>query len=88
VMVKKRPTLNDVFSPKEAEGIPPAAQEAEKPRNKRMAINIYLFPEEKEKLRVLAFEERKKIHDLLIEGIDRVLADRGLETITEGRKKR
>lgn len=85
--IKKRPTLNDVFTPKEAEGIPPA-QEPEKPRQKRMAINIYLFSEEKERLRVLAFEERKKIHDLLIEGIDRVLADRGLETITEGRKKK
>jgi hypothetical protein len=31
-----------------------------------------------EQLRRLAFEENRKIHDYLVEGLDRVFADRGL----------
>lgn len=36
-----------------------------------------------EQLRNLAFDERKKIHDYVVEGIDRVFADRGLKPIAE-----
>ena len=36
-----------------------------------------------EQLRRLAFEERRKMHDYIIEGLDRVFRDRGLASITE-----
>lgn len=36
-----------------------------------------------EQLRKLAFEENRKIHDYLIEGLNRVFADRGLPNIKE-----
>jgi hypothetical protein len=36
-----------------------------------------------EQLRKLAFEENGKMHDYLIEGLNRVFADRGLPTIEE-----
>ena len=36
-----------------------------------------------EQLRKLAFEEDRKIHDYLIEGLDRVFADRGLPAIKD-----
>lgn len=88
-MIKKRPTLSDVFSneqpqQEEAEEQKPSVNET---RRRYRIVNLYLMPDEKEVLRVLAFEERKKIHDLVIEGLDRVLADRGLETISERRVK-
>ena len=34
-----------------------------------------------EQLRKLAFEENRKIHDYLVEGLDRVFADRGLPAV-------
>ena len=36
-----------------------------------------------EQLRRLAFEENRKIHDYLVEGLDRVFADRGLPAIKD-----
>jgi hypothetical protein len=36
-----------------------------------------------EQLRKLAFEENSKIHDYLIEGLDRVFADRGLPSVSD-----
>jgi hypothetical protein len=36
-----------------------------------------------EQLRRLAFEEDRKIHDYLMEGLDRVFADRGLPAIKD-----
>lgn len=36
-----------------------------------------------EQLRKLAFEENRKMHDYLIEGLDRVFADRGLPTAAD-----
>ena len=36
-----------------------------------------------EQLRKLAFEENCKIHDYLIEGLDRVFADRGLPAVKD-----
>ena len=34
-----------------------------------------------EQLRKLAFEENRKMHDYLVEGLDRVFADRGLPPV-------
>lgn len=36
-----------------------------------------------EQLRKLAFEENRKMHDYLIEGLDRVFADRGLPAVKD-----
>ena len=42
-----------------------------------MPIPVY------EQLRRLAFDEREKMHTLIIEGLDRVFRDRGLRSIAE-----
>ena len=36
-----------------------------------------------EQLRKLAFEENRKMHDYIIEGLDRVFADRGLPAVKD-----
>jgi hypothetical protein len=36
-----------------------------------------------EQLRRLAFEENRKMHDYLVEGLDRVFADRGLPAVKD-----
>jgi len=41
-----------------------------------------------EQLRKLAFEERHKMHDYILEGLDRVFRDRGLPSIEELTGKR
>ena len=38
---------------------------------------LYVPPSAHERLREIAFTERKKVHDLYMEGIDRVLESRG-----------
>jgi hypothetical protein len=44
---------------------------------------VYLPPAVHEQLRQLAFEERKKMHDNLVEGLDRVFKNRGLKPYVE-----
>lgn len=44
---------------------------------------VYLPVQVHEQLRLLAFEERKKMHDYLVEGLDRVFKNRGLKTFAE-----
>ncbi len=44
---------------------------------------VYLPPAVHDQLRQLAFEERKKMHDYLVEGLDRVFKNRGLKPYTE-----
>ncbi|MEZ5848047.1 MAG: ribbon-helix-helix domain-containing protein [Geminicoccaceae bacterium] len=48
---------------------------------------VYLPLPVYEQMRRLAFEERCKMHDLLMEGLDRVFRDRGLAPIAELRKE-
>lgn len=45
--------------------------------------SLYLDEPVYEQLRKLAFDERRKMHDYLIEGLDRVFRDRGLPGIAE-----
>jgi hypothetical protein len=52
--------------------------------------SVYLPTEVHEVLRKVAFDERVKIHDLVIEGIDTVLQRRGypsVERLKSGRKR-
>jgi hypothetical protein len=44
---------------------------------------VYLPAQVYEQLRSLAFEERKKMHDYLVEGLDRVFKNRGLKSYNE-----
>ncbi len=44
---------------------------------------VYLPSQVHDQLRLLAFEERKKMHDYLVEGLDRVFKNRGLKSYTE-----
>lgn len=44
---------------------------------------VYLPSAVHEQLRQLAFEERKKMHDYLVEGLDRVFKNRGLKPYVE-----
>jgi hypothetical protein len=44
---------------------------------------VYLPAQVHDQLRSLAFEERKKMHDFLVEGLDRVFKNRGLKSFEE-----
>lgn len=50
-----------------------------KARKETINQTVYLPPAVYEQLRHLAFEERRKMHDYLVEGLDRVFKDRGLK---------
>jgi len=58
----------------------------QQPRTRRAGIKqqtAYLPHPVYEQLRTLAFEERRKMHDYILEGLDRVFRDRGLPSIAE-----
>jgi hypothetical protein len=89
-MSKKRTTLDSVFTKALAAPEPPPTRQmlvAARPTgSKRPGIKqhtAYLPEPVHEQLRRLAFEERAKIHDYLIEGLDLVFAKRGLPPISE-----
>ena len=56
---------------------------AETVKNEIIKQTVYLPSAVYEQLRQLAFEERKKMHDYLVEGLDRVFKDRGLKPYVE-----
>jgi hypothetical protein len=64
----------------------PAPQFARPPRLKERthAVSVYLEPPVFERLRVLAFEERAKMHTLMLEAVDLLLEKRGQLSIGEG----
>ena len=45
--------------------------------------SLYLSRAVHEKLREIAFHEHKKVHDLFVEGLDKVLSKRGYPTTQE-----
>jgi len=45
--------------------------------------SVYLTEPVYEQLRTLAFQERKKMHDLLLDGLDLVFRQKGLPSIDE-----
>lgn len=64
----------------------PNAQQATasaKSKSEIVKQTVYLPPAVHEQLRQLAFEERKKMHDYLVEGLDRVFKNRGLKPYVE-----
>lgn len=90
-MAKKRTSLDTLTLQSEepvqaiVEKLPKAANlEPEKTTIKQTA---YLPMPVHEQLRRLAFEERAKMHDYLMEGLDLVFARRGLPSINELKSK-
>lgn len=85
-MTRKRTTLDailDVKAPPPAPVVPPepAASPSRRPAVKQQTV--YLPLPAYEQLRRLAFEERVKMHQLLMEGLDRVFQSRGLAGLHE-----
>jgi hypothetical protein len=87
-MSRKRTSLSAVLGTVE-DGAPTAAI-AERPAHRgagrRPGLKqqtAYLPEPVYEQLRVLAFEERRKMHDLLMEGLDLVFKQRGLRSIED-----
>jgi hypothetical protein len=89
-MTRKRTSLDAIFTrpievlkpaaPPPA-GPPPAAGAGNRPHVKQLAA--YLKLPVYEQLRSLAFEERSKMHDYLIEGLDLVFRKRGLPGVAD-----
>ena len=84
---RKRTSLDALLRPPEPAPPPPVAAAAPEPaaRAKRPVKQqtVYLPLPVYEQLRRLAFEERVKMHGLLMEGLDRVFRDRGLPGLEE-----
>jgi len=86
-MAKKRTSLDSILPattqppPETRSTEPDQPSAAPKPARKQLAV--YLEPPIYKQLRTIAFEEETKMHPLLLEGLDRVFADRGLPSIAE-----
>ena len=94
-MVKKRTSLTAVLGvetkPTVNTASTPPASLAEKPVGRRPGIKqqtAYLPEPVYEQLRKLAFDERRRMHDYIMEGLDRVFRNRGLPSIEELTSKR
>ncbi len=89
-MSRKRTSLEALLRDT-PEPAPPPPTAAEPPRaGRRPGVRqqtVYLPIPVYEQLRRLAFEERVKMHSLLMEGLDRVFRDRGLPSIAELRAR-
>ena len=82
-MNKKRTSLEDFVIKNHIND--PEILETKKSTSKPRLIHLtaYLKPKIHEQLRTLAFEERRKLHDYIIEGLDKVFAEKGLPSIKE-----
>jgi hypothetical protein len=84
-MRRKRTSLDVILGTAEPAPAPePAAAPARRPSVKQQTV--YLPLPVYEQLRRLAFEERRRMHELLMEGLDRVFRDRGLPGLAELRR--
>jgi hypothetical protein len=62
----------------------PEAEKAAEPKRPNVKQHTAYLPlPVHEQLRKLAFEENRKMHDYLVEGLDRVFADRGLPAVKD-----
>jgi len=89
-MTRKRTSLEallrDLVNPTSPAAPPPESQRPGRRPGVRQQT-VYLPIPVYEQLRRLAFEERVKMHSLLLEGLDRVFRDRGLPSIQELRAR-
>ncbi len=91
--MSKRPSVFDtapLIPPAVARGatagqVDEAAVPASSSREKRAQVKatVYLDPAVHDVLREIAFHERKKVHDLFVEGLDQVLTSRRHATVKE-----
>jgi len=91
-MTRKRTSLDTLLreqAPRMPVEVTTAPQPEVRPRRRPHVRQqtVYLPLPVYEQLRRLAFEERVKMHTLLMEGLDRVFADRGLPSIAELRAR-
>jgi hypothetical protein len=89
-MSRKRTTLDSILAPPRRAVEPPPVPLAEKPASLRPGVKqqtVYLPLVVYEQLRRVAFDERVKMHQLLLEGLDRVFRDRGLPGLDELRHR-
>lgn len=88
-MSRKRTSLEALLReiPEPAAAAPRPAPAAAGRRPDVRQQTVYLPIPVYEQLRRLAFEERVKMHALLMEGLDRVFLDRGLPSIAELRAR-
>jgi hypothetical protein len=83
-MPKKRTSLDGLFVTEvEAKKtstitVPPSSK-----NDSRIKTSIYLPEAVYEQLRSLAFDERHKMHDYFIEGLDLIFKKRGLKSVAE-----
>lgn len=82
-MSKKRTSLENLFSTQTVATAPATAPATIEGSEKKKQIATYLHPAVYEQLRTLAFEERHKMHDYLIEGLNLVFQKRGLKSVEE-----
>jgi hypothetical protein len=86
-MSRKRTSLSAVLGMTgEAASVPTAAERPPNSSGRRPGLKqqtAYLPEPVYEQLRMLAFEERRKMHDLLMEGLDMVFKQRGLRSIED-----
>jgi hypothetical protein len=87
-MVKKRISLSNIIEqtivkqPEDKERyVNEARTSSKRPTVKQQTAYLPLVVYEQ--LRILAFEERRKMHDYLLEGLDLVFKERGLPSIKE-----
>jgi hypothetical protein len=88
-MPKKRTTLDalslsDTSQPEQQGETPKRQKRVDKPR--LIKQTLYLPEAVHDQLRVLAFHERVKQHDLLMEGLDMMFNSRGAKSIAELRE--
>lgn len=84
-MSRKRTSLDALLALPEP-APPPAPAAARRPSVKQQTV--YLPLPVYEQLRRLAFEERCRMHQLLMEGLERVFRDRGLPGLAELTRQR
>jgi hypothetical protein len=83
-MRRKRTSLDVILQAPEPAAPAPEPLPARRPSVKQQTV--YLPLPVYEQLRRLAFEERRRMHELLMEGLDRVFRDRGLPGLAELRR--
>ena len=85
----KRPSMIDAMMSTEAsaEAAPAAPPAPTKPKPDVQHTSVYIPRAAHERLREIAFHERVKMHDLIMEGLDLVMEKRGHgERATRGPK--
>jgi hypothetical protein len=73
----KKPSLKDSLTRKPEAAAPSPAPQEEKPArltDQRINTTLRLEPEKLERLKIIAARKRVRVNDLLLEGVDHVLA--------------